>query len=63
LIEIKSVETAIAKHAKNFSAFEASAGCADAGKYVVYDGPNGLRIAETLFVNWREMRLAESLKG
>jgi predicted AAA+ superfamily ATPase len=60
LIEIKSAETATVKHTRNFRAFAESAGNADAGRYVVYDGPDGLRADGASFVNWRALRRVET---
>jgi len=54
LLEIKSSQTAIAKHAKNLNAFAESCGL-ESAKTVVYDGPDGLRLSGVPFVNWREM--------
>jgi predicted AAA+ superfamily ATPase len=53
LVEIKSAATAIAKYAKNLNSFARDSGNPIAGKFVVYDGPEGLKIAETAFSNWR----------
>jgi predicted AAA+ superfamily ATPase len=53
LVEIKSAATAIAKYTKNINSFAKDSGNPIAGKSVVYDGPDGLKIAETVFSNWR----------
>jgi predicted AAA+ superfamily ATPase len=53
LVEIKSAATAIAKYAKNINSFARDSGNSIVGKFVVYDGPDGLKISETVFSNWR----------
>jgi predicted AAA+ superfamily ATPase len=56
LVEIKSAATANAKYAKNLNSFAKGSGNSISGKFVVYDGPDGLKIAETVFSNWRNFR-------
>jgi predicted AAA+ superfamily ATPase len=72
LIEIKSAATAITKYTKNIHSFaretltgsmppdgqgpSSESRAPVPGKFVVYDGPDGLRIAETVFLNWRRLR-------
>jgi hypothetical protein len=62
LVEIKSAATAIAKYAKNINTFAKDSDNPIAAKVVVYDGPDGLKIAETIFSNWRRFVTAAQTK-
>jgi predicted AAA+ superfamily ATPase len=61
LIEIKSSQTANPKFTKNIRMFAVGTGLEGAGRYVVYDGPDGVILADTTFINWRNISCSTSI--